>query len=238
MLYTLAPRPAARLAARQPAGGARVPAAGRRRRPEVGRITGRGNTANLEVVLALKPDLILDIGTSSATYRLARRPRAGADRHSLCAARRPLRRRSPRPTARSAHLIGRRDDGEALARYAEDTVDDHHRPHRRDPARAAPARLLRARAARARDRARRLDQCRDHRAAGAERRRRHARRPRQRLDRAGAAVESGRDRHHRPGFRGERAAAIRPGRRSRPCATAACICRPSCRSAGSISRPR
>src|SRR5262245_65053584 len=32
-------------------------------RPEVGRITGRGNTANLEVVLALKPDLILDIGS-------------------------------------------------------------------------------------------------------------------------------------------------------------------------------
>src|SRR5262245_31274609 len=28
-------------------------------RPEVGRLTGRGNTANLEVVLALKPDLIL-----------------------------------------------------------------------------------------------------------------------------------------------------------------------------------
>ena len=37
-------------------------------RPEVGRITGRGNTANLEVVLALKPDLILDVGSSSATY--------------------------------------------------------------------------------------------------------------------------------------------------------------------------
>src|SRR5919201_620134 len=30
-------------------------------RPEVGRLTGRGNTANLEVVLALKPDLILDV---------------------------------------------------------------------------------------------------------------------------------------------------------------------------------
>src|SRR5215475_10161543 len=37
-------------------------------RPEVGRITGRGNTANLEVVLALKPDLILDIGSVNATY--------------------------------------------------------------------------------------------------------------------------------------------------------------------------
>ena len=37
-------------------------------RPEVGRITGRGNTANLETVLALKPDLILDVGSTSATF--------------------------------------------------------------------------------------------------------------------------------------------------------------------------
>jgi iron complex transport system substrate-binding protein len=37
-------------------------------RPEVGRITGRGNTANLETVLAQKPDLILDIGSVNPTY--------------------------------------------------------------------------------------------------------------------------------------------------------------------------
>src|SRR5262249_57526866 len=37
-------------------------------RSEVGRITGRGNTANLEVVLALKPDLILDVGRVNPTY--------------------------------------------------------------------------------------------------------------------------------------------------------------------------
>lgn len=37
-------------------------------RPEVGRITGRGNTANLEVVLALKPDLILDAGSVRRTF--------------------------------------------------------------------------------------------------------------------------------------------------------------------------
>ena len=61
-------------------------------RPEVGRITGRGNTANLEVVLALKPDLILDVGSTSATFVSLADARAGADRHSLCAARRPLRR--------------------------------------------------------------------------------------------------------------------------------------------------
>ena len=37
-------------------------------RPEVGRITGRGNTANLEAVLALKPDLIVDVGATNETF--------------------------------------------------------------------------------------------------------------------------------------------------------------------------
>ena len=72
-------------------------------RPEVGRITGRGNTANLEVVLALKPDLILDVGIDQRTPSSRSPTRAGADRHSLCAARRPLRRASPAPIARSAN---------------------------------------------------------------------------------------------------------------------------------------
>jgi iron complex transport system substrate-binding protein len=37
-------------------------------KPEVGRLTGRGNTTNLEEVLKLKPDLILDVGTINDTY--------------------------------------------------------------------------------------------------------------------------------------------------------------------------
>lgn len=37
-------------------------------RPEIGRLTGRGNTANLEAVLQLRPDLILDLGSTDATY--------------------------------------------------------------------------------------------------------------------------------------------------------------------------
>ncbi len=37
-------------------------------RPEIGRITGRGNTANLETVLALAPDLILDVGSTGETF--------------------------------------------------------------------------------------------------------------------------------------------------------------------------
>jgi iron complex transport system substrate-binding protein len=36
--------------------------------PALGRLTGRGGTANLEVVLKVKPDLILDIGSVRDTY--------------------------------------------------------------------------------------------------------------------------------------------------------------------------
>ncbi len=36
--------------------------------PTLGRLTGRGNTANVEVVLQAKPDVILDYGTVNATY--------------------------------------------------------------------------------------------------------------------------------------------------------------------------
>ena len=58
------------------------------------------------------------------------------------------------------------------------------------------------------------------------------------VDRAGAAVESRRDHHHRPRLRRQRARRSGCGRRSRRCRRGACICRPSCRSAGSISRRR
>ncbi|MGH8733547.1 MAG: iron ABC transporter substrate-binding protein, partial [Burkholderiales bacterium] len=37
--------------------------------PELGRLTGRGNTANVEVVLKAKTDLIVDVGSTGETYR-------------------------------------------------------------------------------------------------------------------------------------------------------------------------
>lgn len=37
--------------------------------PELGRLTGKGDTLNLEVLLAAKSDLIVDYGTVSGTYR-------------------------------------------------------------------------------------------------------------------------------------------------------------------------
>jgi len=36
--------------------------------PEIGRLTGRGGTANLEAVIAAKPGVILDFGSVNATY--------------------------------------------------------------------------------------------------------------------------------------------------------------------------
>jgi iron complex transport system substrate-binding protein len=36
--------------------------------PELGRLTGRGDTANIEVVLKIKPDLIFDFGSVTPTY--------------------------------------------------------------------------------------------------------------------------------------------------------------------------
>ena len=36
--------------------------------PALGRLTGRGNTANVEVVLAAKPDLIVDAGSTGPTF--------------------------------------------------------------------------------------------------------------------------------------------------------------------------
>jgi len=36
--------------------------------PEIGRLTGRGDTANVEVVLKAKPDVIIDFGSVTATY--------------------------------------------------------------------------------------------------------------------------------------------------------------------------
>src|SRR5262245_4424834 len=90
-------------------------------RPEVGRLTGRGNTANLEVVLGLKPDLILDVGSVSTTYvSLADRvqqqtgiPYALLDGRfdNIAAAYRTL-----------GTLIGRSAGGEDFARYTEDTM--------------------------------------------------------------------------------------------------------------------
>jgi len=90
-------------------------------KPEVGRLTGRGNTTNLEVLLNLKPDLIVDVGTINNTYiSLADRvqtqtgiPYALLDGRfaAIAATYRKL-----------GELTHRQSQGETFAKYAESTV--------------------------------------------------------------------------------------------------------------------
>jgi iron complex transport system substrate-binding protein len=87
------------------------------RRPELGRLTGRGNTANFESVLALKPDLILDVGSTTATYvSLADRvtQQTGIP-YALLDGRFDATAETYR---RLGQLIGRAEQGEALAQDA------------------------------------------------------------------------------------------------------------------------
>ena len=88
--------------------------------PETGRLTGRGGEANLERVLALKPDLIVDFGSVRGTYiDLANRVQEQTGIPYILVNGRFSE------TARSLRLIGRAlgapERGEALARDVEAT---------------------------------------------------------------------------------------------------------------------
>ena len=91
-------------------------------RPEVGRLTGRGNTANLESVIALKPDLILDVGSTTETYiSLANRtqdqtgiPYALLDGRFLSL---------PASYQKLGRLTGRESAGSDFSGYCKRTVD-------------------------------------------------------------------------------------------------------------------
>jgi iron complex transport system substrate-binding protein len=90
-------------------------------KPEVGRITGRGNTANLEIVIGLKPDLILDVGSTRDTFiSLATRVQEQTGiPYALLDGRFDA---IPASYRKLGELIGRQADAEKLARYADDTV--------------------------------------------------------------------------------------------------------------------
>jgi iron complex transport system substrate-binding protein len=90
-------------------------------RPEIGRITGRGNTANLETVLALKPDLILDVGSTRDTFvSLAKRVQEQTGiPYALLDGRFDA---IPETYRKLGELIGRPNDARALAEYAAHTL--------------------------------------------------------------------------------------------------------------------
>jgi len=86
--------------------------------PEVGRLTGRGNTANLETIVRLMPDLVLDVGNATETYvtladRVQEQTRIPV---VLIGGRLP---ETPTTLRTVGALLGATERGEALARYAE-----------------------------------------------------------------------------------------------------------------------
>ena len=86
--------------------------------PAYGRLTGRGNTANIEAVLALKPDLIVDIGATGPTYAsLADRVQAQTGIPYILLD--GSFARTPETYRRFGALIGAEARGEALAADAE-----------------------------------------------------------------------------------------------------------------------
>jgi iron complex transport system substrate-binding protein len=105
--------------------------------PALGRLTGRGNTANVEVVIAARPDLIFDYGAVRPTYAsLADRVQAQtgipyvlldgdfdrmADSIELY-----------------GQIVGEAQRGEELARYARDTVAELAQRVARIPAAKRP----------------------------------------------------------------------------------------------------
>ncbi|MBA4742820.1 MAG: iron ABC transporter substrate-binding protein [Azoarcus sp.] len=121
LLYTLAPDLLAGWprANRAPELAYLLPGVGDR--PEVGRLTGRGGTANLETVLALKPDLIIDSGSTRGTYvDLAERvQRQTGIPYALFDGRLEA---IPDTYRALGRLIGREERAEQLAAWAERTM--------------------------------------------------------------------------------------------------------------------
>jgi iron complex transport system substrate-binding protein len=91
--------------------------------PVIGRLTGRGNTANLESVVAAAPDLVLDVGTIGPTY-VSLADRVQAQTHipyvliggTLADTATLLR--------TAGTVLGVPARAEQLARYAQDALDD------------------------------------------------------------------------------------------------------------------
>ncbi|QDL94288.1 iron ABC transporter substrate-binding protein (plasmid) [Paroceanicella profunda] len=88
--------------------------------PELGRLTGRGDTVNLEALLAAAPDLILDVGSVSATY-LSLAERVQAQTGIPYALIDGSFANTPAALRQLGALLGRPERGAALAAYAQET---------------------------------------------------------------------------------------------------------------------
>jgi len=91
--------------------------------PTLGRLTGRGNTANVEVVLAARPDVVLDFGSVNATYvSLADRVQEQTKIPYLLLD--GTLSATPRAYSQAGDLLGTADRAGALARYVGGTLSD------------------------------------------------------------------------------------------------------------------
>ena len=91
--------------------------------PEIGRLTGRGNTVNLENVVKLAPDLVLDVGNTTETYvSLANRVQAQTHIPDALIAGHLIRRRKPYVFSAVCSMYMKR--AEVLARYAKAALSE------------------------------------------------------------------------------------------------------------------
>ncbi|HSA88502.1 MAG TPA: ABC transporter substrate-binding protein [Burkholderiales bacterium] len=91
--------------------------------PELGRLTGRGDTANVEVVLRAKADLIVDVGSTAPS--LAALARSVQDRTGIPYALLDGRIESTPATLRTlGRLMGNEREAEALAVWYESELND------------------------------------------------------------------------------------------------------------------
>ena len=89
--------------------------------PELGRLTGRGDTLNLERLIVEKPDLVIDFGTINDTYRsLADRIQSQTGTPYLLIDGRFEN--TPTALRLLADILGVKERGEALARGAEEIL--------------------------------------------------------------------------------------------------------------------
>ena len=93
--------------------------------PEIGRLTGRGNTVNLENVVKLMPDLVLDVGSTTETYvSLADQVQEQTHIPAVLIGGRLA---GTAATLRTVGgLLGLAERAEALARYAETVLGNVH----------------------------------------------------------------------------------------------------------------
>jgi iron complex transport system substrate-binding protein len=90
--------------------------------PELGRLTGRGNTVNLENVVRLMPDMVLDVGNTTATYvSLADRVQEQTHIPAVLIGGRLAE--TPTTLRTIGDLLGASERAETLARYAEAVLE-------------------------------------------------------------------------------------------------------------------